>query len=134
MEQKRKFLIVEDDPYSYMLLVNFLNNLKSEILWVKSGLEAVKTFRENPDIDAVFMDIAIPDINGYEATRRIKKLKPEVLVIAQTAHALAGDREKSLEAGCDDYIAKPLQLGRFKDILKRNGLLREMEKHEEQIV
>ena len=127
MQQKRKFLIVEDDPFSYMLLVKFLHNLKPDILWVRSGLEAVKTVRENPDIDTIFMDIALPDLNGYEATRRIKKLNPDVLIIAQTAHALAGDREKSLKAGCNDYIAKPLQLNRFHDILKKHGLIAEFE-------
>ncbi len=127
MDEKRKFLIVEDDPYSYLLLAKYLKPLNPELLWEKSGIKAIETFRKNPDIDVVFMDIALEGIDGYETTREIKKINPDVLIIAQTAHALRGDREKALEAGCDDYIAKPLQLTPFMDILKRHGVIKELE-------
>jgi CheY-like chemotaxis protein len=66
------------------------------------------------------MDIQLPGINGYEATKRIREFNPDIPVIAQTAHALAEDRKKSLETGCNDFITKPI---------KRNVLLRKMEKY-----
>jgi len=66
------------------------------------------------------MDIRMPEMDGYEATRKIREFNKDVIIIAQTAHALEGDREKSLEAGCDDYISKPIY---------KNELLEKIEKH-----
>jgi len=81
-----------------------------KILHTATGTETVETFRKNPDIDLILMDIKMPLMNGYEATRIIRSLNKDVLIIAQTANALSGDREKALEAGgCDDYIAKPIK-------------------------
>jgi CheY-like chemotaxis protein len=60
------------------------------------------------DIDLVFMDIMMPKMNGYEATRQIRLFNNDVVIIAQTAYGLSGDREKAIEAGCNDYIAKPI--------------------------
>ncbi len=63
----------------------------------------------NPDIDLVLMDIKLPTIDGYEATRQIRKFNKDVIIIAQTAYALEGDREKAIAAGCNDYISKPIK-------------------------
>ena len=84
------------------------SNTKAKILLAKNGKESVEICTSNPDIDLVMMDIQLPEMNGYYATRLIKKHRENLPVIAQTAYALAGEREKSLEAGCDDYIAKPI--------------------------
>ena len=65
--------------------------------------------RNNPDIDLVLMDIQMPDMDGYEATRQIRLFNKDVVIIAQTAFALTGDREKAIEAGCNDYISKPIK-------------------------
>ena len=65
--------------------------------------------RNNPDIDLVLMDIQMPGINGYEATRQIRQFNKKVIIIAQTAFALEGDNKKAVEAGCNDYIAKPIK-------------------------
>jgi len=71
-------------------------------------LEAVEFCRTNPDIDLVLMDVQLPDLNGFEATRQIREFNKEVVIITQTADILTGDREKAIKAGCNDYISKPI--------------------------
>ena len=78
-------------------------------LLARTGAEAVKICRNNPDIDLVLMDINMPDMDGYEATRKIRESNKEVVIIAQTAYALCGDEEKSMAAGCSNYISKPME-------------------------
>jgi CheY-like chemotaxis protein len=79
-----------------------------EILKVGTGVEAVEACRDNPDIDLILMDIQMAEMGGYEATRQIRQFNKEVVIIAQTAFGLSGDREKAIEAGCNDYISKPI--------------------------
>ena len=81
-----------------------------EIIAVTCGTEAVETCRVNPDIDLILMDIQMAKMNGYEATRQMRKFNKDVIIIAQTAFALEGDREKAMAAGCDDYITKPIKI------------------------
>ncbi len=80
-----------------------------EVLSVTSGTEAVQVCQSHPDVDLIFMDIQMPTIDGYEATRQIRQFNKKVIIIAQTAYALSGDKEKAIEAGCDDYIPKPIR-------------------------
>jgi CheY-like chemotaxis protein len=104
-----KVLIAEDDEASERLLSIEVRKLSKEILKVRTGLEAVVAFRDNPDIDLILMDIQMPGMDGYEATRQIRQINKDVVIIAQTAFGLSGDREKAIEAGCTDYIAKPIK-------------------------
>lgn len=103
-----KILIVEDDEISAKLIARAVRVHGKEILNVYNGLEAVEVCRNNPDIDLVLMDIKMPVMDGYEATRQIRQFNTGVVIIAQTAYAMAGDREKTIAAGCNDYIAKPI--------------------------
>ena len=103
-----KILIAEDDEGSAMLIEIAVRMFGKEILQAKTGAEAVEVCRNNPDIDLVLMDIKMPVMDGYEATREIRKFNKNMVIIAQTAYALIGDREKTLEAGCNNYISKPL--------------------------
>jgi len=107
-ERKLKILIVEDDTTSELLLRNILNNVCKEFLHATNGVEAIKTCKNNPDIDLILMDINLLIMNGYEATRKIREFNNEVIIIAQTAYALTGDRENSILAGCNNYISKPI--------------------------
>ncbi len=106
--RKLKILIVEDDETSEILLRKTIHKFSKEILVSRTGLEAIKVNQSNPDIDLILMDIRLPEMGGYEATRQIRLFNKKVVIIAQTAFGFSGDRKKALEAGCDDYIAKPI--------------------------
>jgi PAS domain S-box-containing protein len=104
-----KILIVEDDEASNQLLSITVNKFALKIISAINGKEAIKACQNNPDIDLVLMDIQLPEMNGYEATKQIREFNKEVIIIAQTAFAFSGDREKSIAAGCNDYISKPIK-------------------------
>jgi CheY-like chemotaxis protein len=112
-----KILIAEDVESNYLYLKAVLSKLNADIFWAKNGLEAIEICEKN-SIDVVLMDLQMPDMNGYEATEILKKKKPNLPIIAQTAFAMSDDREKALEAGCDDYLAKPIK---SKDLLNAVG-------------
>ena len=103
-----KILIAEDDEVSEMLIDIIVKRFGKEILKAGTGAEAVEICRKYPDIDLILMDIQMPKIGGYEATRQIRKFNKEVIIIAQTAFGLSGDRQKAIAAGCNDYISKPI--------------------------
>jgi signal transduction histidine kinase/CheY-like chemotaxis protein len=103
-----KILIAEDDETSEMLVEMIVEEVSKEIIKVQTGTEAVNVCRSNPDIDLILMDIKMPSMDGYEATRKIREFNKDVVIIAQTAFGLSGDREKSIEAGCNDYVSKPI--------------------------
>lgn len=105
---KLKILVVEDDKTSQDLISILVEKIAEKIINVSSGLEAVEVCRNNADIDVILMDIQLPDLNGYDATRQIREFNKEVIIISQTAYALDGDHEKSIEAGCNGYISKPI--------------------------
>ncbi|MDD2490919.1 MAG: ATP-binding protein [Bacteroidales bacterium] len=104
----KRLLLAEDDEPSYLLLKAILKRTSILISRAKSGREAVNIALSDDTISLVLMDINMPDMNGFEATKIIKKEKPHLPIIAQTAYSISGDREKILEAGCDDYLSKPI--------------------------
>ncbi|HKL37614.1 MAG TPA: transporter substrate-binding domain-containing protein [Bacteroidales bacterium] len=108
-------LVAEDDETSYLLLSEMLSGNGLTILRARNGKEAVEMTRKNQDIDLVLMDIKMPVMDGYQATREIKEFRPALPVIAQTAYASKTDRKKSIHAGCDEYLSKPIQ----REVLRR---------------
>ena len=102
-------LIAEDDDTNKLVLQIMLKNLAPHILLASTGKEAIEICRNNKNIDLILMDIRMPELNGYEATRQIREFNKDVLIIAQTAYGLTGDREKAIKTGCNDYIAKPIK-------------------------
>jgi signal transduction histidine kinase/CheY-like chemotaxis protein len=114
-----KVLLAEDDETSEMLLSIELLKFSREIIKARTGKEAVEICQKNNDIDLILMDIQMPDLNGYEATRQIRKFNKDVIIIAQTAYALSGDTEKTIEAGCDDYISKPIVKDELIEIINK---------------
>lgn len=101
-------LIAEDITSNYNFLRLLLKRSKIEIIWVENGQDALTEVQNNDNIDLLLLDINLPIMNGYDAAKAIKKIKPDLPIIAQTAYALEGDKEKALIAGCDDYIPKPI--------------------------
>ena len=105
---KLKILIVEDDEESERLLAIQVKMFGEEVLEAVTGVEAVDICRRNPDIDLILMDIQLPEMDGYEATRQIREFNKTVIILALTAYGFDGDREKANRAGCNDYYAKPV--------------------------
>jgi CheY-like chemotaxis protein len=103
-----KVLIAEDDDTSDMLITLSLKKICTEFLHVKTGIEAIQACIENTDIDLILMDIKMPEMDGYEATRQIRKFNKDVVIIAQTAYANEEERGKAVWAGCNEYISKPI--------------------------
>ena len=112
-------LIVEDEQFNSLYLKEILSDYCKKIYYAKNGLEAIEIVKEIDDISLVLMDLKMPVMDGYEATRKIKYFKPDLPIIAQTAFAQSQDQEKALEAGCDDYITKPLSGERLLDLIKK---------------
>jgi PAS domain S-box-containing protein len=110
-------LLVEDDLFSISIMKEIFDSLNLPIIHTTSGLDAIKICEENKNINLVLMDIRLPDILGTEATMHIKKIRPELPVIAQTANATTEDKELCLNAGCDNYITKPIHIGTLKSLL-----------------
>ncbi|MGQ9908664.1 MAG: response regulator [Candidatus Flexifilum sp.] len=106
-----RILVIEDNSDNLTLITDVLISLQYEVLSARDGVDGLEAARsQRPDL--ILMDMSLPRLDGWEATRRIKAdpaLKA-IPVIALTAHAMAGDREKALEAGCDDYLSKPINL------------------------
>ncbi|WP_339916095.1 PAS domain S-box protein [Yeosuana marina] len=113
-------LIAEDDETSEVLISMYVREFSNEIIIVKNGKEAIEACSKNPNIDLILMDIQMPEIDGYEATRKIRKFNKNVIIIAQTAYGLSGDREKSLEAGCNDYITKPIDRTKLESLIQKH--------------
>jgi PAS domain S-box-containing protein len=113
-------LIAEDDETSFEHLCIILHNLAKRIDRVINGKEAVEYMKNNSDIDLVLMDIKMPVMSGYDATMQIRKFNKDVIIIAQTAYALTGDKEKALDAGCNDYISKPLNKAELKLLIQKH--------------
>ncbi|MEI7501462.1 MAG: response regulator, partial [Bacteroidota bacterium] len=101
-------LIAEDEETSELLITSMLKKISHKVIHTRTGAETVEACRNNPDIELVLMDIRMPGMNGYEATRQIRQFNTDVVIIAQTAYGLQGDREKAIKAGCNDYISKPI--------------------------
>lgn len=113
----RTILIAEDERSNFDFLKILLNRMNINVIWAKNGHEAVELCDTDPLIDLVLMDIKMPVMNGYEATRLIKNKRPELPVIAQTAYAMISDKMEADKAGCDAYIAKPIRIIQLKEIL-----------------
>ncbi|NQU52913.1 MAG: response regulator, partial [Bacteroidetes bacterium] len=113
-------LIAEDDINSFFYFQTILSREKVELLHALNGEDAIKLCKNNPGISLILMDIKMPKMDGYEATRKIREFNKDVSIIAQTAYALHGDREKALEAGCDDYIVKPIKKDDLKKMISKH--------------
>ena len=92
-----------------------MHPISKQTLHAKNGKEVVDIFKTNPDIDLIIMDIKMPLMDGFEATKQIRKQNKDVIIIAQTAYVMVNDHEQAINAGCNDYITKPINA---KELLK----------------
>jgi CheY-like chemotaxis protein len=104
----KNIIIAEDDETNFILIREYLANSRANIFWARDGKETINIFEKNKKVDLVLMDIQMPEINGFEALRSIRKKNPTLPIVAITAYAVSGDREKGLKAGFNDYLAKPV--------------------------
>jgi signal transduction histidine kinase/CheY-like chemotaxis protein len=103
-------LIVEDEEINYKFLETVLHDTQAQVLYAKDGMQAIDLCISINKIDMILMDIKMPEMDGYEAAKRIKQIRPEIPIIAQTAFASREDKLNSLRSGCDDYVAKPIEI------------------------
>jgi two-component system, cell cycle response regulator DivK len=124
--KNKRILIVEDDKPSHIFMQFLLSITEAEVVIAETGQEAIDIFRNDMNFDLVLMDIQLPDINGFDVTRVLKAIN-NVPVIAQTAYAMYGDEAKCLMAGCDDYVAKPIEafdlLSKMDKLLSKAGIV-----------
>ncbi len=114
----KTILIAEDDDSNFRFFTMTLSETNINIIRAKNGIEAVEKSVNN-EIDMILMDIKMPEMDGLEATERIKKQKPDLPIIAQTAFAMENDKELSLEAGCNAYIKKPIQKAKLLSLMSQ---------------
>jgi CheY-like chemotaxis protein len=107
-------LITEDDISNFLMIEVMIHQyVSASVLWAKDGHEAIEFCSKHPEIELVLMDIKLPLMSGLDATIAIKRMRPNLPIVAVTAYALLGDERKIREAGCNDYIAKPIRLPLF---------------------
>jgi len=111
-------LIVDDDKLSQMIISIEFNTFSKEVLIANNGIEAVNICRLRKDIDLVLMDIQMPEMDGIEAIRLIREFNTDIIIIAQTAYAFSGDKEKAIKAGCNQYLNKPINHNDMLTIIK----------------
>jgi CheY-like chemotaxis protein/signal transduction histidine kinase/HAMP domain-containing protein len=116
----KKALIVDDDMRNIYALTSLLERHKMKVLYAESGAEGIEMLQRNPDIDVVLMDVMMPEMDGYEAMRRVRGMDEyrNLPMIALTAKAMKGDREKCMEAGASDYITKPIDAQQLVSLLR----------------
>ncbi len=116
----RKVLLVDDDVRNVFALASLLEARGMEVLFAENGRDAIETLRESPEVDLMLMDIMMPEMDGHEAVRRIREMDEfkDLPIVALTAKAMQGDREKSLLAGASDYVAKPVDSERLLSLMR----------------
>ena len=114
-----QILVAEDEEMNFSLIEEYLDQDNIRILRAKNGIEAVEICRSEPDLNLVLMDIKMPRMDGYEATKQILKICPDIPVIALTAYAQKDDRKKALDAGCVDYVSKPVTKETLFEVIRK---------------
>ncbi len=117
--KNKTVLIVEDDEMSAAFLIEMLEGTGASLIHVDNASDAIFKVHDNKFIDIVLMDIQLPDMNGWQATRIIKKVKKKLPVIIQSAFALESHIKKSNEAGCDYFIPKPIDIDRLYEVMEK---------------
>ena len=110
-------LVAEREMINYHFLEAALEKIKAITTWAKNGQHAVDLVKQSTDFDIILMDIKMPIMDGFKATRLIKKMNNEIPIIAQTAYTMMDEEDKSYEAGCDAYVSKPIDIKKLLQII-----------------
>jgi len=108
--ENKKVLVVEDDEMSYLYLSQLLKLAHSNFVREKTGIDAIQEFRNHPDYDLILMDIQLPDMDGKQVTAEIRKINPQIPIIAQTASKSAAEHDLMIDAGCSEVLTKPFSM------------------------
>lgn len=119
LTNRKSILIVEDEEFNFLLLEEVLRTLDIELTWVDDGQKAVDIFSSGKHFDLILMDLKIPRLSGYEAIEEIRLVSPTVPIIAQTAYSDKEEKQKALECGCNDFIAKPFNKSELLDKIRQ---------------
>jgi CheY-like chemotaxis protein len=113
-------LIVDDDARNIFALTSVLERHNMKVIYAENGVKGIETLKRHPDVHCILMDVMMPEMDGYETTREIRKMEDfaSVPIIALTAKAMKGDREKCIEAGASDYITKPVETEQLMSLLR----------------
>ena len=116
----KKVLIVDDDVRNIFALTSVLERYDMQILYAENGKDGIEVLRHNPDVNIILMDVMMPEMDGYETMRAIRKMRKfkSLPIISLTAKAMKGDREKCIEAGASDYITKPVETEQLLSLLR----------------
>jgi CheY-like chemotaxis protein len=115
----RTILVAEDDETNYNYIRAALKSTGVTLIHAWNGEEAIALYQQNPQIELVIMDIRMPLLNGFEATVRLKEIQPQLPILAMTAYAYEDEKQKALQAGCSDYLAKPVSLNILLETLRK---------------
>jgi len=120
MENTRgKILVIEDDPASYKLIEATLKSSKFNLIHAENGFEAIEHFNANSDIKLILLDIQLPGMNGYEILSYIRNINSTLPIVAQTAYSMTDDKDKCLDAGCTEYISKPINIVKLREVVRK---------------
>ncbi|MCD6201446.1 MAG: response regulator [Bacteroidales bacterium] len=115
----KSILIAEDNDLNYFVISKMLASLGTDIIRAENGLKAVEYCQSHEEVSLILMDIKMPVMDGYEATREIRKFRSDLPIVAQTAHAMEFDRDTAFKIGCNDYLTKPIMKDRLLEVVKK---------------
>src|SRR4030042_617276 len=109
--QDKRILVVDDEEFNWLMTKAALEDTGVKVDWARVGQEAIDLVAAGEHYDLILMDMSMPVLDGFETTNRIKKINSSIPIIAQTAFAMPEEVAKCMEAGCDDYLSKPVSIG-----------------------
>lgn len=116
----KTILVVEDELSNYIYIRDLLGEFNYSVIHAKNGRDAVEIINNKIEVDLILMDIKMPVMNGFQATREIRKTNKTIPVIAQTAYVMSEDKRQALNAGCNDFLSKPITFQAFSKIAQKH--------------
>ena len=115
----QEIMIAEDEEINFLYLKTLLTRAGAIVYHARNGSQVIDLLKMHPEITIILMDIRMPVMDGFAATRAVKEINPHVVIIAQTAYTLLDDKCKCFEAGCDDYLTKPIEKNMLYSVLEK---------------